>query len=126
MFTHDGDLWTVTSVDQTWRDFTGDPNALFSTTLHLDSVTHLDPTDYTFDVPVTAEGDTLDLLAEVKPGIDLLNEPYLEKHFSYRQIGHATYPKPILVCDWIRDYRSSEGHAQPGWGPLTSRFVDIA
>ena len=45
-----------------------------------------------------------DLLAEVKPGIDLLNEPYKEKHFSYRQAGPATYPKPELVCDWMRRY----------------------
>jgi hypothetical protein len=59
VFTHDGDLWTVTSVDQAYRDFTGDPNALFSATFHLDGVTHLDATDYTFDVPVTVEGDIL-------------------------------------------------------------------
>jgi len=57
VITHVGDLWTVTSVDQAYRDFTGDPNALFSTTFHLDGVTHLNPSDYTFDVPVTVEGD---------------------------------------------------------------------
>ena len=45
-----------------------------------------------------------DLLVEVEPGIDLLNEPYMEKYFSYRQAGPATYPKPELVCRWIRKY----------------------
>ena len=59
VISHVGDLWTVTSVDQGYRDFAGDPNALFSTTFHLDGVTHLDPSDYTFDVPVTVEGDVL-------------------------------------------------------------------
>ncbi len=44
------------------------------------------------------------IVTQVTPGIDLLNDPYLDKRFNYRQIGTATYPDPALVCEWVEKY----------------------
>ena len=44
------------------------------------------------------------IVNKATPIIDLLNGPYKDKHFNYRQITVARYPDPGAVCRWIKAY----------------------
>jgi hypothetical protein len=51
-----------------------------------------------------ADAALADIVKEATPGIGLLNEPYANKRFNYREIGSAMYPSPALVSEWIKVY----------------------
>jgi len=54
------------------------------------------------------DGELAWIVSRMKPAIGLLNEPYMDKRFVYRQIGVARYPKEqAVVCRLLEVFQGA-------------------